>query len=199
MLQGGSKRKFKGIKFDMTQAVLRLFDKLKQRFASALMLIHYNPSRQIMLECDVSGFAIGAILSQLVSETSIWHPVEFWSRKIILAERNYGASKAEMLAIVCACKHWRHYLEGATYGIRVVTNHLNLHKFLTTKTLLRRETRWWEVFSSLDLAIEYCEGKNNQADGPFQHPDYMDKDDKPFYIVSYVTCSSSKCKLAQAV
>ena len=27
----------------------------------------------------------------------------------------------------------------------------------------------------------------------------MDEDDKPFYIVSYVTRSSSKCKLAQAV
>ena len=105
MLHGGSNGKFKGVKFDMTQAALRSFDKLKQRFASAPMLIHYNPSRQIMLECDASRFAIGAILSQLVSETGMWHPVAFWSRKMILAERNYGAGKAEMLAIVCACKH----------------------------------------------------------------------------------------------
>ena len=67
MLQRGLKEKFKGVKFDMTQAALRLFDELKQRFASAPMLIHYNPLRQIMLECNVSRFAIGAILSQLVS------------------------------------------------------------------------------------------------------------------------------------
>ena len=105
MLQRGSKGKFKGIKFDMTQTALRLFNKLKQRFASALMLIHYDLSRQIMLECDASKFAIGAILSQLVSETGIWHPVAFWSHKIILAERNYGVGKAKMIAIVCVCKH----------------------------------------------------------------------------------------------
>ena len=79
-----------------------------------------------------------------------------------------------------------------------MTNHLNLRKFLTTKTLSRREARWWEVLSGLDLVIEYCEGKNNPADEPSRRPDYMDKDDKPFYIVSYVTRSSSKCKLAQA-
>ena len=71
MLHGGSNGKFKGVKFDMTQAALRSFDELKQRFASAPMLIYYDPSRRIMLECDASGFAIGAILSQLVSETGM--------------------------------------------------------------------------------------------------------------------------------
>ena len=71
-----------------------------------------------------------------------------------------------MLAIVCACNHWRHYVEGATYGIRVVTNHLNLRKFLTMKTLLQQKARWWEVFSGLDLAIKYCEKKNNPVDRP---------------------------------
>ena len=84
---------------------------------------------------------------------------------MILAERNYGADKAKILAIVCACKHWKNYVEGAMYGIWVVTNHLNLCKFLTTKTLLRQEARWWEIFSGLDLAIEYCEGKSNPVDG----------------------------------
>ena len=105
MLQGRLKRKFKGVKFDMTQAAHRLFDKLKKHFASAPMLIYYDPLRQIMLECNASGFGIRAILSQLVSETGMWHPVAFWSPKMILVEQNYGADKAEMLALVCACKH----------------------------------------------------------------------------------------------
>ena len=86
MLQKRLKGKFKGVRFNMTQAALRSFYKLKQHFASALMLIHYNLSCQIMLECDASGFAIRAILSQLVSETGMWHSVAFWSCKMILAE-----------------------------------------------------------------------------------------------------------------
>lgn len=79
----------------------------------------------------------------------------------------------------------------------MVTNHLNFCKILTTKTLLQQEARWWKILSGLDLAIEYCEEKSNPADGSFQCLDYIDKDDKPFYIVSYVTHLLSKRKLAQ--
>ena len=126
----------------MTTEALESFEDLKQLFACAPMLVHYDLSRRIMLEYDVSSFAIGAILSQLVGSTGQWHPVAFWSCKMALAERNYRVGESEMLAIVEACKHWRHYLEGALYSVRVVTDYLNLQKFLTTKTLSRRKTRW---------------------------------------------------------
>ena len=69
------------------------------------MLVHYDLTRRIMLKCDVSRFAIGAILSQLVSETSRWHSVAFWSRKMSPAEKNYSVEEAEILAIVETCKH----------------------------------------------------------------------------------------------
>ena len=69
------------------------------------------------------------------------------------AELNYGVGETEMLAIVEACKEWRHYLEGAIHSIRVITDHCNLSTFLNTKTLSRREARWWERLSSLDLVI----------------------------------------------
>ena len=58
------------------------------------------------------------------------------------AELNYGVGETEMLAIVEACKQWRHYLEGAMHPIRVITDYCNLRTFLTTKNLSRREARW---------------------------------------------------------
>ena len=141
LLTENTKGKFKRVNFVMTQEALNSFNELKQLFSRALMLVHYNPTRRIMLECDASKFAIGAILSQLVETTGQWHPVAFWSRKMAPAEKNYGAKEAEMLAIIEICKHWRHYLEGAMYSIRVVTDHLNLQKFLTTKIFSRREAK----------------------------------------------------------
>ena len=117
MLKRSIKEKFKSVKFVMTKEALELFETLKQLFTCASILVHYDTSRQIMLKCDVSGFAIGAILSQLVGLADQWHPVVFWSRKMAPAERNYGVEKAEMLAIVKACKYWRHYLKGAMYSI----------------------------------------------------------------------------------
>ena len=82
------------------------------------------------------------------------------------------------------------------YSVQVVTDHLNLCKFLSTKTLSKKEAKWWERFSGLDLAIDYCEGKHNPADRPFQCLNYMDKDNKPLYIVRYVIWLSKKRKLA---
>ena len=80
-------------------------------------------------------------------------------------EKKYAIKESEMFAIVETCKDWRHYLEDAMYNIRIVTDHLNLQKFLTTKALSRQKARCWKVFSGLDLAIEYREEKKNPADG----------------------------------
>ena len=104
-----------------------------------------------------------------------------------------------MLAIVKVCKHWRHYLEGATYQVWVVTNYCNLRTFLTSKNLSRCEARWWKRFLDLDFAIEYCPGGKNSANGPFHHLNYIksDKDNQAMHIVEYVTRSSIKDKRAQ--
>ena len=69
LLVGGVKENIKSIPFVMTNKALKAFSTLKRLFASVFMLVHYDLTRWIMLECDASRFAIGAILSQLVSQT----------------------------------------------------------------------------------------------------------------------------------
>ena len=54
----------------------------------------------------------------------------------------------------------------------MITDHCNLRTFLTTKNLSRREARWWERLSSLDLVIKYRPGRYNPADGLSRRPDY---------------------------
>jgi hypothetical protein len=41
----------------------------------------------------------------------------------------------ELLCIVAAFKHWRHFLVGAKLVVTVLTDHKNLEYFLTTKLL----------------------------------------------------------------
>ena len=104
--------------------------------------------------------------------------------------------ESEMLAIMEACKHWRHYLEGATYKVCMITNYYNLHTFLITKNLTHRETRRWEQLSGLDMEIKYHSEKKNPTDGPSQHPNYIDaankEAEKIIYIMGYVTWGSIK-------
>ena len=42
------------------------FTKLRQAFVKAPILHHFNPKRHIRIETDISGYAIGRVLSQLI-------------------------------------------------------------------------------------------------------------------------------------
>ena len=105
MLKSGTKGKFRGMKFVFIGEALKTFNELKCFFACALILVYYNLMRRIMLECNASRFAILAILSQLIEETSQYHFVAFWPCKIAPAEQNYGTKELEMLAVVEGCKY----------------------------------------------------------------------------------------------
>ena len=145
------------------------FRTLLTAFTKAPVLVHYDPTAATKVETDASNFACSGILSQLQSiggENPQWHPVAFWSRKFIPAEQNYETYDQEMLAIVGAFKHWRHYLEGAAHAVRVLTDHNNLKGFMTLKQLNGRQARWATFLAAFDFEIEHRPGKTNPADAP---------------------------------
>jgi hypothetical protein len=159
-------------KFTLTQEARDAFEKLKKLFCNAPLLRHFDPELPIRVEPDASGFALAAILTQLQKDDSQWHPVAYWSRKMIPAETRYETYDGELLSIVEAFKHWRHYLEGSRYPITVLSDHANLRYFMTTKELNRRQARWLEMLSAFDFTIEHRPGINNPADAPSRRPDY---------------------------
>ncbi len=69
------------------------------------------------------------------SEIDQWHPVAFFSQKMIPAETWYKTHNQERLAILEALKTWRHYLKGCKYKVFILTDHNNLHRFMDTRSL----------------------------------------------------------------
>ena len=61
------------------------FDELKRALTSAPVLAHPDPQRQWTVQTDASGYAIGAVLSQ-VQEDGTTRPVAFWSQKLNSAD-----------------------------------------------------------------------------------------------------------------
>ena len=55
-------------------------------------------------------------------------------------ETHYRVGDQEMLTIVGVFKQWQHYLEGTLEVITVITDHNNLKRFMTMKTLNRQHT-----------------------------------------------------------
>ena len=89
----------------LTSGVRKAFTELRQAFVKAPILHHFDPKRHIQVETDASGYAIGGVLSQLTSDdVGRWHPVAFFSRKMIPAETRYETHNGELLAIVEAFK-----------------------------------------------------------------------------------------------
>ena len=139
----------------LTSDAKKGFNHLRLAFIKAPIFRHFDLNSHIRIQIDASGYVIGRVLSQLnfnfdvtpndsnlnKSDFGQWHPIAYFSKKIILAETRYKTHNAKLLAIVEAFKTWRHYLEGCKYEILILTNHNNLRWFMDTKSLSSRQVR----------------------------------------------------------
>ena len=146
----------------LTPDARRAFTQLRQAFTEAPILRHFDPECHIRIETDASDYAIGGVLSQLTNSGQ-WHPVAYYSQKMIPAKTRYKTHDNELLAIVEAFKTWRHYLKGCKHKVLVFTNHNNLRRFMDTKSLSSRQIRWAQKLSCYHFQIDYCQGKANGA------------------------------------
>ena len=136
----------------------RSFNSLKEAFTSAPILTHYQPDAPIIVKTNASDYVIAGILSNICPDGKI-RPVAFYSRTLTAPELNYDMHDKECLAIFEAFHSWRHYLEGSTSPVDVVTDHKNLVYFSTSKVLTRRQARWSDYLSQFNLVIRFRPGK----------------------------------------
>ena len=63
------------------------------------MLKIFDSSLDTRVVCDASMFCVGGVLEQLDAQSGKWHPVEYYSKRLTQAERNYSATDREYVAI----------------------------------------------------------------------------------------------------
>ena len=81
------------------------FNSLKKAFISAPILTHWIPDAQLIMETDVSDYALTAILF-IVNKDNEVYPVTFHSHTFSVVELNYDTYDKELLAIFEAFKIW---------------------------------------------------------------------------------------------
>jgi hypothetical protein len=139
------------------------FQTLIAEFGKAPVLYHFEPGKPIRVETDASNAAMTGILSQ-PDDQGRYHPIAFSSRRFNGPELNYGTPDQELMAIVESFKHWRHYLEGATTQVEVLSDHQNLQSFMKNVKLNGRQARWYLYLMPYDLVIKHRKGRTNLGD-----------------------------------
>ena len=135
----------------------RAFDALKKELSSDRVLALYDPELELKLDADASSVGIGAVLSQ-VDNAGVERPIEFISRTLSSAERNYSQIEKESLSIVWAVKRLHRYLFARPFTL--VTDHkplesiFNPHKNIPIMGVSRIQ-RWALFLSSYQYKIQF--------------------------------------------
>ena len=158
----------------LTSKAKSAFNRLRLTFTKAPIFWHFDPECHIRIKTDVLGYIIGGMLRELASGTSPdgivtktdlgqYHPVAFFSKKMIPAKTWYKTHNIKLLAIVEILKTWHHYLEGCKHEILVLTDHNNLRRFIDIKSLSFNQVHWSQELSQYHFRINYGKGKANGA------------------------------------
>ena len=151
----------KEMKFTWSPDSQVAFDELKQKLCQAPVLEFPSFDKPYVLETDASIQGLGAVLSQPQTNGKN-HPVSYASRSLTKAERNYGITDLETLAVVWAVHYFRFHLYGGS--VTVLTDHSAVKAVLTSPNLTGKQGRWWtRVFGSgvKDIRIVYRAGREN--------------------------------------
>jgi len=147
----------KEVIFSWDEASEEAFQLLNLSFSSALILRHFDPDLEIVVETDASDYVSAGILSQY--HNGILHSVTLLSKKHSPAECNYEIYDKEPMAIIRCFEAWGTELESTSHHIQVLSDHKKLAYLMSTKLLNRREARWSEFLSRFNFKIVYRPGK----------------------------------------
>jgi len=143
------------VRFEWGSEEQLAFDALKEALVSATSLAFPSPHQVCILDTDASDIAIGAVLSQTVEGTE--RPIAFFSRILNETGRNYCTTRRELLAVIAALQHFRHYLLGNQIILR--TDHHSLKWLRTFKRPEGILARWVETLAEFDFTIEHRPGR----------------------------------------
>lgn len=153
----------KNTKWSWTKSCQKAFVNVKKMLKSSKVLVHYDPSKELLLACDASPYGVGAVLSHVMPDGSE-QPICFASRSLGSAEKNYSQLDKEGLAVVFGVKKFHQYLYGRNF--RIVTDHKPLVSlFSANKTIplmaSARMVRWGLTLGAYNYTIEYRAGISN--------------------------------------
>ena len=147
----------KDVTFEFTNACLTAFNTLKEKLTTAPIVVAPNWSEPFEIMCDVSDYAIGAVLGQRVNK--FFHVIYYASKTLDDAQENYTVTEKEFLAVVFPLDKFRSYLVGSK--VVVHTDHSALRYLMTKADSKARLLRWVLLLQEFDIELKDKKGSKN--------------------------------------
>ena len=152
----------KGQKWHWGQQQCQAFQAAQNALQADALLVHYGPSKPIILASDASQYGVGAILSHVMDNEQD-RPIAYVSRTLSSAEKHYSQLEKEALAIVFAVKKFHYFIYGRPFLIE--SDHRPLMFLFGDKSGIpplasSRIQRWALTLSSYNYTIRYKAGKH---------------------------------------
>ena len=124
-----------------------IYQKIRNILSSEIILSYPNFDQPFLVGTDASNHGIGAVLYQEYDGNT--HYIAFGARALQGGEKNYGATKRELLGIIFALEHFRYYLSGSHF--KLFTDHRALTFMFTQKHVNPMLNSWLETLLSFDF------------------------------------------------
>ena len=144
-------------KYEWSTAQEEAFQKLKALVASAPILHRPVPNAQFVVQTDASDTDVGAVLYQIIDGDE--RVLEFASRTLSAAERNYSVMECECLAILWAIQKFRTYIEA--YEFKVIMDHSSLKWLRDLQNPTGSLARW--ALKLQNCTVEHRKGSLNNV------------------------------------
>jgi len=128
----------KNVPFHFDKGCLQVWEELKQKLISVLIISVSDWTRLFEIMCDTSDCAIDVVLGQRID--NMQHVIYYASRTLNEAQLNYTTIEKKFLAVVFALEKFRQYLLGSKTTI--FTDHFTLRYLIQKKDAKARLIRW---------------------------------------------------------
>ncbi|GKA17021.1 putative nucleotidyltransferase, ribonuclease H [Tanacetum coccineum] len=128
----------KDAKFDFSDDCKKAFNILKEKLTTTPIIISPDWNESFELMCDVSDFAVGAVLGQLIDGK--FKPIYYASKTLNNAQEHYTTTEKELLVVFFSFDKFRQYL--VLSKTMVYTDHYALKYLFSKEDVKPRLIRW---------------------------------------------------------
>ena len=133
------------------------FDNLKKALLEDTVLSYPDLNHPFCVATDASNVGVGVVLYQKINDETKY--ISMMAKSLSKSERNYSATKRELLAVVYALKKFHKYLWGNHFTL--YTDHKALTYLHTQKVANVMMINWLDTILQYDFTIVHLPGIDN--------------------------------------